>query len=707
MFLAAPARAADGRPVRAAVVRSRPVTINPAAWPIARRAGAPPAPRSLVLNLFDDVSLTAVLDRTDPARDGLTWVGRVAGREHSWVTLAVVDGVMAGSIIMPGAVYEIRHAGGGVYDVGEVDQSRFPPEAEPVPAPSLPGGAFPAAGDLEPAGDGSPEIDVLVLYTPAAASSAGGAAAIAARINLGISEANTSYGNSGVAQRLRLVRSEEVAYTEHNALADDLDNLSNPISTPLGDAAALLRAVHGADLVALVTAPSSPSSCGIAWVMNSVGGGFADYAFSVVVEGCISPNSTMAHEFGHNMGARHDWYVDNATTPHTYAHGYVNTAARWRTLMAYNDQCTVQSFSCTRLLYWSNPGVTYGGAPMGIPGGTKSDCPKGNLFNVSCDADDHRTLNDTAATVAAFRNGWRRAASDFAPDLKSDILWRHATLGEVWMWPMDGASRTSETFVRRVADTAWQIRGLGDQTGDGRADMLWRNALSGQIYLWPMKGTTPLAELLVGTVDTAYDIAGTGDYDGDGRSDILWRHTGSGDVWIWLMDGATRRSEVFVDRVDPVYEVRGSGDLDNDLKADIVWSHAATGDVWVWLMNGATRQSQNWVGTVPDTGYQIAGVADFTGDGKADLVWHHATLGEVWLWPMDGAARIEEAYVATVPDTGYRIAGTGDYDGDGTADILWHHATRGEVWLWPMDGTTRLAETWIATVPDTGYRIIK
>ena len=290
------------------------------------------------------------------------------------------------------------------------------------------------------------------------------------------------------------------------------------------------------------------------------------------------------------MGARHDWYVDNATTPHTYAHGYVNTAARWRTLMAYNDLCTVQSLNCTRLLYWSNPGVTYGGAPMGIPGGTKSDCPKGNLVNVSCDADDHRTLNDTAATVAAFRNGWRRAASDFAPDLKSDILWRHATLGEVWMWPMDGASRTGETFVRRVADTAWQIRGLGDQTGDGRADMLWRNAALGPDLPLADERHPPLAELLVGTVDPAYDIVGTGDFDGDGKSDILWRHTGSGRR-VDLADGRADAAEPGVRRPrGSRLHVKGVGRSRHRRKADIVWSpRRRLGEVWVWLMDGATR----------------------------------------------------------------------------------------------------------------------
>jgi uncharacterized protein YkwD len=300
----------------------------------------------------------------------------------------------------------------------------------------------------------------------------------------------------------------------------------------------------------------------------------------------------------------------------------------------------------------------------------------------------------------------RLARFDFDGDLKSDVLWRHAALGDVWLWPMDGPARTAETYVRTVPDTNWEIRGLGDQDGDGKADLLWRNKVDGQVYFWPMDGATPLGEIYVATVDPAYDIVGTGDFSGDGQSDILWRHLTTGDVWIWLMDGPTPVSQVYVDRVDPGYVVKGVGDLDANGKADIVWRHAA-GGVWVWMMNGAARLSQTWVATVPDAAYQIVGLADHTGDGKADLLWHHAARGEVWLWTMNGATRAAETWVATVPDADYRIAGYGDYDGDGKADILWHHATRGEVWVWLMNGTVKITETWVATVPDTGYRIVK
>ena len=302
-----------------------------------------------------------------------------------------------------------------------------------------------------------------------------------------------------------------------------------------------------------------------------------------------------------------------------------------------------------------------------------------------------------------------RGGGDFTGDFKADILWRHASGGDVWLWPMNGSERQSESYVRRVPDTTWEIRGLGDQDGDGGADILWRNSVSGQIYFWPMDGNTPLDEIYVGTVDPAYDIVGTGDFDGDGNSDILWRHTTLGDVWIWLMDGATPKpgGQVYIDRVDPAYIVKGVGDLDADTKADIVWHHATTGEVWVWPMNGTTRLDQIWVGTVWDTGYQIQGVADFTGEGRADIVWWHTARGEVWVWTMNGATRDAETWVGTVPDTNYRIAGTGDYNGDTKADILWRNAVNGEVWVWIMDGTTKLSETWVATVPDVGYQIIR
>jgi len=375
--------------------------------------------------------------------------------------------------------------------------------------------------------------------------------------------------------------------------------------------------------------------------------------------------------------------------------------------------------------YHAQDGVPDGGGHDGIEKGTYSWNPATGAFaatSIAVDTNGDWGLSNPSGpiTLALSSDGLTATTDDGAGPValtrvvdpltfgrKSDILWRHSSLGEVWLWPMDGAARVSETYVRTVPDTDWEIRGRGDQNGDGQPDILWRNKTSGQVYLWPMDGTTVLSETYVATVDPAYDIVGTRDYNGDGKSDILWRHLTNGEVWIWLMDGATPLSQVYVDTVDPAYAVVGSGDLDGDTKADIVWRHSTYGEVWVWLMNGTSRTSQTHVGTVPDVGYEIVGVADHSGDGKADILWHHATRGEVWIWPMNGTTVVSQSYVDTVPDAGYQIVGSGDYNGDTKADILWHHATRGEVWVWLMDGTTKVSETWVATVPEVGYQIVK
>jgi ribosomal protein S11 len=369
----------------------------------------------------------------------------------------------------------------------------------------------------------------------------------------------------------------------------------------------------------------------------------------------------------------------------------------------YNDRIRKVTAATGIITTIAGSGTHGFGGDSGVATAAQLDYPSGMAVDAAGTVYVADTSNHRIRKVAVLR----KVGSDFNGDGRADFLWRHSTRGEVWLWPMVGTTPAGESYVGTVADTGWEIRGLGDQTGDGKADILWRHKATGMIYFWPMDGKTRLGEIYVATIDPAYDIVGTGDYNGDGKSDILWRHLTNGELWVWLMNGATVVSSTYVTTVDPRYDVVGSGDLDGDTKADIVWRNKTYGDVWVWLMNGATPTAMTYVTTVADLGYQVVGVADYTGDERADILWHHATRGEVWLWPMDGNSLVSQWYVGTVPDTAYRIVGTGDYNGDGKADILWHHATRGEVWVWLMDGMTKLSEAMVATVPDVGYQIIK
>jgi len=185
------------------------------------------------------------------------------------------------------------------------------------------------------------------------------------------------------------------------AFSTNLSNLRNGLQG-LQDVAGVRDAL-GADLVAMLVRPSTtPDACGIAFIMTSVSTAFAPSGYSVTDTNCIS-NLTFPHELGHNMGLRHDWYVDNAITPFVFGHGHVDTSARFRTIMSYPDLCASLGITCARLMAFSNPSLTFNGAPTGVPAGTRSNCPFGVFTTPPCDADERQVLNMTAVTVANFR----------------------------------------------------------------------------------------------------------------------------------------------------------------------------------------------------------------------------------------------------------------------------------------------------------------
>ncbi len=377
------------------VVRRRFVRANPEVLRALRPGD------SLTLSLMVGAQYEWVVDSVTAGPRGSTvWSGHLKGFPLGQALfLADGRGQVLANINTGKQVFQVRSLGSGIHIIEQIDQSAYPPELPPLEAPVSSGGAAAPGGGFAPADDGS-QIDVLVVYTPAARSAEGGTAQIEALIALAVAEANQAYQNSGVTPRLNLVYTAEVAYTESGSFSTDLDRLKNTTDGFM-DNVHTLRDTYKADVVSLII--NDTQYCGLGYFMNTAGAGFAPWAFSVVARTCATGYYSFAHELGHNMGLQHDWYVDDGVYEYTYSHGYLNVSGGWRTIMSYNSECSDSSTYCTRLQYFSNPGVLYGGAPMGVSAGTSTSCVAGDLGHPACDAENFRVLNNNAYTVANFR----------------------------------------------------------------------------------------------------------------------------------------------------------------------------------------------------------------------------------------------------------------------------------------------------------------
>ena len=226
-------------------------------------------------------------------------------------------------------------------------------------------------------------IDVAVFYTTAAKDAQGGTTQIKTKIDEMVAATNTAYENSGINQTINLVAVQQVAYTESNDVQTDLVRLRAPADGYMDDVH-FTRDRAWADIVMLLRSSSDASgTVGRANLMTRLSTDHASEAFGVST---VHAGHFM-HELGHIMGLAHDRYescehdTSNPQCPTLvapYAYGYVNQEAfesgassskRWRTIMAYSDQCDDAGFSCSPSLQrFSNPNKTHRGDPMGVAG---------------------------------------------------------------------------------------------------------------------------------------------------------------------------------------------------------------------------------------------------------------------------------------------------------------------------------------------------
>lgn len=334
------------------------------------------------------------LRRTDLELRGpsdFAWRGKVVDAERGEVgtaTLTVLDGLMAGLIVLGDTLYEIEPTPSGGHRLIQVDTAtgtcggQVKPDL-PVRSPRQRQAARMAA---ETAGGGSGKaraenaaattrLDLLALWTPAARNGLGGTRQVRLVVQNSVDVTNTSFINSRIDARVNLVHAREVNYAETGNPETDLFWVKNDRSV------AALRKTVGADMVSMFVNQMT-GACGIGFLMtnDAYTPEFAPWAYSTVKRACGA--LVLAHELGHNLSCNHD--VQNSEPEYSlfpYAFGHI-VEGSFRTVMAYNNTCT----TCPWVENFSNPDVSRDGKPTGIPG----------------QRDNARAINNTRDLVASF-----------------------------------------------------------------------------------------------------------------------------------------------------------------------------------------------------------------------------------------------------------------------------------------------------------------
>lgn len=358
-----------------------------------------------VVNLFPDQQPRVQVQSVEtPGAGRRVSHGRIEGLPESHWLLAEEAGTFSAAVFIPGhGSYTITSSGAGDYRINELDATQLGKcgvEADavetihnsPFRLSSVTGktALLPGVGaQLDPTGSAVTILDVMVVYTPAALAGAGSEAAMNTLIDLAVAEANTTYQNSRANARLRLVHRALVNYQESDLISTNLTRLQTPGDGFLDEVQGL-RETNRADVVCLITEKGEGSQAGLAFTPSDQSPAFRNQAYSVVKRSAAIGSYIFVHEISHNLGCQHDREnaIDGQGKPNTpvfpYAYGYRFTAqgVLRRDVMAYAPGEPVPFFS--------NPNISFGGAPMGVAEGTTNA------------ADNTRVINNMAALVAGF-----------------------------------------------------------------------------------------------------------------------------------------------------------------------------------------------------------------------------------------------------------------------------------------------------------------
>jgi hypothetical protein len=406
----------------------------------------------LDIPLFDGKVYRAVRTEAEiRSMDDLTWRGKVMiGESEGFVTITFKKGYVAGSIFSSEGAYEILPKGKAHFLI-QLDGALYPECAGALKGDE--GFVRETPGAASDSGD---RIDVLVVYTASVRTSLGGDAQAQTFAQQAVDAANTTYINSRIRQRVRLVHAELTDITE--------SNFNTELSTLRSNtAAATLRNAKNADLVAMLS--NSTDACGIGYLMGAAGGN-PNNGFTVTARTCAVGNLTFAHELGHNMGSQHN--PENGSGA-TYAFGYGHWHnGIYRTVMSYVNPCTN---GCNRAPFFSNPDVVYLGLPTGVANAR----------------DNARSINNTADWIANYRYS---GSSLMLSNLNGGGVVRRM-VNQTLNWTSDNIIGNVRIELSRDGGTSWEtvsantpndgsevIRVIGKPTQQGRIRIVSLNDAS-------------------------------------------------------------------------------------------------------------------------------------------------------------------------------------------------------------------------------------
>jgi hypothetical protein len=158
---------------------------------------------------------------------------------------------------------------------------------------------------------------------------------------------------------------QELPKTDAELKAGSNSDISEKFLNALGDSEEGRKAVkQTADhMVIMVNSFGGPFRCLIftPWFGNDY---TEDYATVTIT---YEANSTFVHEAGHCLGAFHDRYTANALDDtEDYNYGYCLPDSPYATVMSYTYRCPAPERE--RIMYFSNPDVSYEGIPTGDAG---------------------------------------------------------------------------------------------------------------------------------------------------------------------------------------------------------------------------------------------------------------------------------------------------------------------------------------------------